>query len=123
MKSLIQVLITRAKNVYEEVNGLTPNTDITNWSFEDLTYQAQELLKVVQTIETLRRAKELAPESQLIYQLLNLREDIYKKYKDEDLDDKLLELAQDFSIELGVDMAEVINMKQKVEINYGNKNR
>lgn len=111
MKSLIQVLITRAKNVYEEVNGLTPNTDITNWSFEDLTYQAQELLKVIQTVETLRRAQELAPESQLIYQLLNLREDIYKKCKDEDLDDKLLELAQDFSIELGVNMAEVINMK------------
>lgn len=58
MKSLIQVLIARAEHVYEEVNGLTPNTDIRNWCFEDLTYQAQELIKVVQAIETLRRAQE-----------------------------------------------------------------
>lgn len=62
MKSLIQVLIARAEHVYEEVNGLTPNTDIRNWSFDDLTYQAQELLKVVQAIETLRRAQELTEE-------------------------------------------------------------
>ena len=62
MKSLIQVLIARAEHVYEEVNGLTPNTDIRNWSFEDLTYQAQELIKVVQAIETLRRAQELTEE-------------------------------------------------------------
>ena len=62
MKSLIQVLIARAEHVYEEVNGLTPNTDIRDWSFEDLTYQAQELIKVVQAIETLRRAQELTEE-------------------------------------------------------------
>lgn len=53
----------------------------------------------------------MTPKQRLIYQLLNLREDIYNKYKDDNLDDKLLELAQDFSTELGVNMAEVINMK------------
>ena len=62
MKSLIQVLIARAEHVYEETNGLTSNTDIRNWSFEGLTYQAQELFKVIQAIETLRRAQELTEE-------------------------------------------------------------
>ena len=62
MKSLIQVLLARAEHVYEEVNGLTPNTDVQDWSFGDLIYQAQELLKVVQAIETLRRAQELTEE-------------------------------------------------------------
>ena len=62
MKSLIQVLIARAEHVYEEVNGLTPNTDVRNWDFGDLVYQAEELLKVVQAIETLRRAQELTEE-------------------------------------------------------------
>lgn len=59
MKSLIQVLLTRVKYVHEEVNGLTPDTDIRYWDFEGLIYQAQELLKVVQAIETLRRAQKL----------------------------------------------------------------
>ena len=62
MESLIQVLLARAEHVYEEIYGLTPNTDIRNWSFENLTCQAQELLKVVQAIETLRRAQELTEE-------------------------------------------------------------
>lgn len=62
MKSLIQVLVARARYIYEETNGLTPNTEIRNWSFADLTYQAEELLKVVQAIKTLRRAQELTEE-------------------------------------------------------------
>lgn len=62
MKSLIQVLIARAEHIYEEVNGLTSNTDIYKWNFEALTYQAEELLKVVQAIETLRKAHILFEE-------------------------------------------------------------
>ena len=62
MKSLIQVLLARAEHVYEETNGLTSNTNINNWDFSGLVYQAEELLKVVQAIETLRRAQELTEE-------------------------------------------------------------
>ena len=62
MKSLIQVLLARAEHVYEETNGLTFNTDISSWDFSDLVYQAEELIKVVQAIETLRRAHELTEE-------------------------------------------------------------
>lgn len=62
MKSLISVLLARAEHVYEETNGLDVNTDIRSWDFSDLKYQAEELLKVVQAIETLRRAQELAEE-------------------------------------------------------------
>jgi hypothetical protein len=60
MKYLIRVLLARAEHVYEETNGLDANTDIRNWDFEGLKHQAEELLKVVQAIETLRRAQELA---------------------------------------------------------------
>lgn len=62
MKSLINVLLARAAHVYEETNGLDITTDIRNWDFGDLKYQAEELLKVVQAIETLREAQELTEE-------------------------------------------------------------
>lgn len=62
MEALIRVLLARAEHVYEETNGLTPHTDVRNWDFGDLVYQAEELLKVVQAIETLRRAQELTEE-------------------------------------------------------------
>ena len=62
MESLIQVLLARAEHVYEATEGLNTYTNINKWDFSDLKYQAEELLKVVQAIETLRRAQELTEE-------------------------------------------------------------
>lgn len=62
MKSLIAVLLARATHVYEETEGLNVNTNIDKWDFSDLKHQAEELLNVVQAIETLRRAQELTEE-------------------------------------------------------------
>ena len=62
MESLIQVLLARAEHVYEETEGLNTYTNINKWDFSDLEHQAEELLNVIQAIETLRRAQELTEE-------------------------------------------------------------
>lgn len=62
MNSLIQVLLARAEHVYEETEGLNTYTNIDKWDFSGLKHQAEELLNVIQAIETLRRAQELTEE-------------------------------------------------------------
>ena len=62
MNSLIAVLLARATHVYEETEGLNVNTNIDKWDFSYLKHQAEELLNVIQAIETLRSAQELTEE-------------------------------------------------------------
>lgn len=54
--------------------------------------------------------EDLELAEQKIYCLLELREKIYNKYNDDEIDDELLELITDIAEELDVDIETLINM-------------
>ena len=59
MEKLIRAICIYASNIQDEVIGLEPKSDIRDWDFSILARQTDELSKVIQTIETIRRTQKI----------------------------------------------------------------